>query len=53
MRQLIAIMKNELTKIVEWVNVNKLSLNVQKTHYVIFSLSRNRIINDKDIRING
>ena len=49
LRQLIAIMNNELTKIVE----NKLSLNVEKTHYMIFRLSRNRIINDTDIRING
>ena len=46
-------MKNKLTRIVEWLNVNKLSLNVQKTHYMIFSLSRNRIINDTDIKING
>ena len=52
-RQLIAIMNNELTKIVEWLNVNKLSLNVKKTHYMIFSLSGNRNINDTDIKING
>ena len=31
-RQLISIMNNELSKIVEWLNVNKLSLNVKKTH---------------------
>ena len=29
-RQLIAIMNNGLPKIVEWLNVNKLSLNVKK-----------------------
>ena len=52
-RQFIAIMNNELTKIVEWLNVNKLSLNVKKTHYMIFSLSQNRINNDTDIKING
>ena len=52
-RQLIAIINNKLTKIVEWLNVNKLSLNVKKTHYMIFSLSRNRIINDTIIKING
>ena len=28
--QLIAIMNNEVTKIVLWLNVNKLSLNVKK-----------------------
>ena len=38
-RQLIAIMNNKLPKIVEWLNVNKLSLNC--------------IINDTDIKING
>ena len=52
-RQSIAIMNNELTKIVEWLNVNKLSLNVKKTHYMIFSLSRNRNINDTDTKIIG
>ena len=51
-RQLIAIMNNELTNFIECLNINKLSLNV-KTHYMIFSLSRNRIINDTDIKING
>ena len=35
-RQLIAIMNNESTKIVLWLNVNKLSLNVKNTHYLIF-----------------
>ena len=44
MRQLIAIMNNEITKIVEWLNVNKLFLNVKKPHYMIFSLSRNQIL---------
>ena len=53
MRRLLAIMNNEIARIVEWLNVNKLSLNVKKTHYMIFSLSRNRIIKDTDIKING
>ena len=35
-RQLMAIVNNELTTIVEWLNVKKLSLNVRKTHYMIF-----------------
>ena len=46
-------MNNELTKIVDWLNVNKLSLNGKKNHYLIFSLSRNCINNDTDIKING
>ena len=28
-------------------------IKCKKTHYIIFSLSRNRIINDTDIKING
>ena len=52
-RQLIAIMNNKLAKTFEWLNVSKLSLNMKKTHYIIFSLSRNRIINDTDVKING
>ena len=32
--ELIRIMKNELTEIVDWLDRNKLSLNVSKTHYI-------------------
>ena len=46
-------MNNKLTKIVEWLNVNQLSFNVKKTHYMIFNLYRNRTFNDTDIKING
>ena len=34
--ELIRIMSNELTKIVDWLDCNKLSLNVSKTHYILF-----------------
>ena len=36
----------------EWLCCNKLSLNVLKTHYMVFS-PRNKIVNDIDIGING
>ena len=52
-RQLIAIMNNKLTKIFERLNVNQLSFNVKKSHYMNFNLYRNRIFNDTDIKING
>ena len=55
-RQLIAIMNKELAKSVEWLNmlnVMKLSLNVKKTHHLIFSLSQNRIINETGNKITG
>ena len=35
----------------EWLHCNKLSLNVLKTHYIIFT-SRNKCVKDVDIRIN-
>ena len=34
--ELIRIMNNELTKIVDWLDCNKLSLNVSKIHYILF-----------------
>ena len=36
---IIDLLNNELVKISEWLNVNRLSLNISKTHYVIFSMS--------------
>ena len=34
---LIMNINTELCKLVQWLNVNKLSLNIEKTHYMIFS----------------
>ena len=31
------IMNEELKKLIIWLNANKLSLNIQKTHFIIFS----------------
>ena len=33
---LIVNVKTELEKIVKWLNANKLSLNIDKTHYMLF-----------------
>ena len=48
----------ELQDIVEWLNVNKLSLNVKKTQFIVFSSSRkfvpvvsNLVINNRPITI--
>ena len=51
--QLIAIMNNKLTKIVEWFNVNQLSFNVIKTHYMIFNLYRTRIFTIQILGLMG
>ena len=37
---LINTMNLEMTKVVEWLRVNKLSLNLKKTHFIIFSKGR-------------
>ena len=42
-------MNQELSKLVEWVNVNKLSLNISKTKYMIFS-NRN-VIQDGNLNL--
>ena len=42
----------DLIKVQEWLYCNKLSVNVLKTHYMIFT-SRNKCVSDVDIRINN
>ena len=42
---------NDLSKIQKWLYCNKLSLNVLKTHYMIFK-ARNKTSTDLDIKIN-
>jgi hypothetical protein len=50
---LIDTMNHELDKIFAWLNANKLSLNISKTHYIIFKSRNKSILNPKDISING
>ena len=42
----------DLAKIQEWLCANKLSLNVKKTHCMIFT-SKSKIVPDSDIKINN
>ena len=41
----------ELTKISTWLKVNKLSLNIKKTHNMVFT--RKQFRHQLDIRIDG
>ena len=50
---LIFLMNTELKKIVIWLNSNKLSLNVKKIHFIIFSFPYKRIVNTNDIVIDN
>ena len=50
--QMIEIMNGELNKVFLWLNSNKLSLNVKKTQFMVFSL-RKHIITNTDLCINN
>ena len=43
-------LNEDIREIQEWLNCNKLSLNVPKTHYMIFT-QRNKIIEDIDVHM--
>ena len=45
-------LNEQLTAIYEWLCCNKLSLNVLKTHYMIFT-QRNKKVNDISLYINN
>ena len=45
------ILTEEIEKILIWLKANKLSLNVDKTNFIVFS--RRRTINDVYIKIEG
>ena len=47
---MVEIINNEICKLVEWLHMNKLFLNIEKTQYMIFSL-RKKIKPEKDIYI--
>jgi hypothetical protein len=42
--EIVSIMNNELSKIVIWLRANRLSLNVEKTHFMIFHSGRKKLI---------
>jgi hypothetical protein len=53
LNDLIKNMNNEISKIVKWLNINKLSLNIEKTNYMIFRSPSKNINKSENIRINN
>ena len=53
LNQLINEINSEMLKVTEWLNINKLSLNVEKTHYIIFCTINKYIKTDENIFINN
>ena len=47
------ILNNELECVYEWLNANKLSLNVRKTKYMIFQKYKNNGIGELNLRISN
>ena len=47
------LLNEELVKVVEWLKANRLSLNLDKTHFMIFSSSRRNFSTSKDLIIDG
>ena len=50
---LIEKMNNELVKVVDWLQANKLSLNIKKTQFMVFNLGRTNRDSSNKILING
>ena len=52
LQELCNLLNGELGDIQDWLSCNKLSLDVVKTHYIIFT-PRNKIVENIDIKINN
>jgi hypothetical protein len=50
---MICTMNEELNNVIKWLHASKLSLNVKKTHYVIFKPGRSTVIPSSNIMINS
>ena len=50
---LIETMNVEMIKVVDWLNINKLSLNLKKTHFIIFRRKREKILLSKSLIMNN
>ena len=50
---LVQIMNEEMIKVVDWLKTNKLSLNLKKTHFVLFRKKRGQIALNNDLIIDN
>jgi Txe/YoeB family toxin of Txe-Axe toxin-antitoxin module len=51
--KLVSVMNNEINKVINWMRSNKLSLNIDKTKYVIFKTPNKRCNVTNDITVNN
>ena len=51
--KLIKEMRTEMIKVVDWLNINKLSLNLKKTHFMIFQKQNQKVLFSEKLIINN
>ena len=51
--QLITTMREEAIKLVDWLRLNKLSLNLKKTHFILFHKKRAKVSISEELVIDG
>ena len=53
LNELTNVMNTELEKMVEWLKANRLSLNVKKTHYMVFRSRQCHTFTYNNLKVNG
>ena len=53
LKELETLMNQELSSLLEWLNANKLSLNIKKTHFIIFSPPKTKPSYKVHLKINN
>ena len=53
LNELIDNINNELVHVVDWLSANKMSLNIEKTHYMVFCNRGRSFSLNSDVRIAG
>ena len=53
LKSLNKVIQEEVNKVAEWLNVNKLSLNIKKTKYIIFRSTNKKLKHDVKVSINN
>ena len=51
--ELIRTMNEEMVAVVDWLNINKLSLNLKKTHFIIFSRKKEKVDVTENLIVNN
>ena len=53
LKSLNKVIQEEVNKVAEWLNVNKLSLNIKKAKYIIFRSTNKKLKQDVKVSVNN